>query len=793
MQFGHFDNKRKEYVITRPDTPRSWSNYLGSIEYGAIITNNAGGYSFWRSAARGRFTRIIFNNIPMDQPGRYFYIRDKESGDYWSSSWQPVSKPLEQYKTTCRHGTAYTIIDSNYSGILSESTYFVPLDRLYECWVLKITNESKKPRKLSVFTFVEFASEWNILADAFNQQYSQHIIDCGMTDGMISYVMHPNLAGDPADPNSRVINKHLFFGLVGVKASGFDTDRDIFLGPHRTYANPIVVEKGKCTGSRAYGDNGCGTFQIDIELSPKQSEEFAVVMGVGSAAYDGKKALAEFSSIDKVHDAFTKVKQKWHSRLGVLNVDSPDNDFNSMVNVWNPYNCLVTFAWSRAASLVYTGERDGLGYRDTVQDILGSLSAIPEETRERLELMITGQCSNGGAISLIKAFEHHPGKEKTPTHYRSDDCLWLFNTVPAYVKETGDLSFYEKVLPYADEGEDTVFGHLRRAIEFNLERSGSHGLPCGLGADWNDCLNLGVHGESVFVAFQLRYGLTVYAEIAEILGKPHEVVWANNHLKKLDENIQKYTWDGEWFIRALREDGRVIGRKIDPEGSIFLNAQSWGIISGAATTQQAKSAMNSVYKRMFSEYGLTLLEPPFKKVTDIYGGVVYPAGMKENASIFNHTQGWAVIAETILGCGDRAYEYYRAYMPSAFNNKSEIRQIEPYVHCQWTHSRHSRRFGAGRIPWLTGTAAWSYYAATQYILGIRPDYRGLRIDPCLPSKWKHIRVRRKFRGMDFNITINNGAKGKGVKRMRLNGEDVKDNLLLVDRCKKHNEVFVELY
>jgi cellobiose phosphorylase len=793
MQFGHFDNKRKEYVITRPDTPRSWSNYLGSIEYGAIITNNAGGYSFWRSAARGRFTRIIFNNIPMDQPGRYFYIRDKESGDYWSSSWQPVSKPLEQYKTTCRHGTAYTIIDSNYSGILSESTYFVPLDRLYECWVLKITNESKKPRKLSVFTFVEFASEWNILADAFNQQYSQHIIDCGMTDGMISYVMHPNLAGDPADPNSRVINKHLFFGLVGVKASGFDTDRDIFLGPHRTYANPIVVEKGKCTGSRAYGDNGCGTFQIDIELSPKQSEEFAVVMGVGSAAYDGKKALAEFSSIDKVHDAFTKVKQKWHSRLGVLNVDSPDNDFNSMVNVWNPYNCLVTFAWSRAASLVYTGERDGLGYRDTVQDILGSLSAIPEETRERLELMITGQCSNGGAISLIKAFEHHPGKEKTPTHYRSDDCLWLFNTVPAYVKETGDLSFYEKVLPYADEGEDTVFGHLRRAIEFNLERSGSHGLPCGLGADWNDCLNLGVHGESVFVAFQLRYGLTVYAEIAEILGKPHEVVWANNHLKKLDENIQKYTWDGEWFIRALREDGRVIGRKIDPEGSIFLNAQSWAIISGAATTQQAKSAMNSVYKRMFSEYGLTLLEPPFKKVIDIYGGVVYPAGMKENASIFNHTQGWAVIAETMLGCGDRAYEYYRAYMPSAFNNKSEIRQIEPYVHCQWTHSRHSRRFGAGRIPWLTGTAAWSYYAATQYILGIRPDYRGLRIDPCLPSKWKHIRMRRKFRGMDFNITINNGAKGKGVKRMRLNGEDVKDNLLLVDRCKKHNEVFVELY
>jgi cellobiose phosphorylase len=793
MQFGHFEDEKKEYVITRPDTPRSWSNYLGSLEYGAVITNNAGGYSFWRSAARGRFTRIIFNNVPMDQPGRYFYIRDKETGDYWSTSWQPVGKPLEKYRTTCCHGTAYTIINSDYGGINSESTYFVPLDRLFEFWVLKITNKSKKRRNLRVFTYAEFASEWNIYAEAFNQQYSQHIIDCGMTEGMISYVMHPNFAGDPADPNSRVIEKYIFLGLVGAKASGFDTDRNVFLGPYRTYANPVVVEKGKCTGSRAYGDTGCGTLQIDVELAPKQSKEFAVVLGVGSAAYDGKKALAEFGSMGKVHDAFEKLKQKWHSRLGVLNVDSPDDDFNSMVNVWNPYNCLLTFAWSRTASLVYTGERDGLSYRDTVQDILGSLSSIPEEARKRLELMITGQCSNGGAMALIKPFEHHPGKEETPTHYRSDDCQWLFNTVPAFVKETGDTSFYEKVLPYADKGEVTVFGHLRRAIEFNLERSGSHGLPYGLGADWNDCLNLGERGESVFVAFQIRYGLTVYAEIAEMLGKPDEVVWANNQLKRLDENIQKHTWDGEWFIRALREDGRVIGRKTEPEGSIFVNAQSWAVISGAATAQQAKSAMDSVYERMFSEYGLVMLEPPFRKVTDIYGGVVYPAGMKENASIFNHTQGWAVMAETILGRGDRAYEYFRAYMPAAFNKKAEIRQIEPYVHCQWTHSKYSRRFGAGRIPWLTGTAAWSYYAATQHILGIRPDYKGLRIDPCLPSKWKRIRVRRKFRGMDFDITIKNGAKGKGVKRMRLNGEDVAGSLLPVDRSKKQNKVLVELY
>ena len=434
-----------------------------------------------------------------------------------------------------------------------------------------------------------------------------------------------------------------------------------------------------------------------------------------------------------------------------------------------------------------------MGYRDTVQDMIGALSLIPDEARQRLELMITGQCSNGGAISIVKPFEHHPGKEKTPDQYRSDDCLWLFNAVPTYVKETGDTSFYEKVLPYADNGEDTILGHLRRAIEFNLNHSGSHGLPNALQADWNDCLSRGVEMESVFVAFQLHYAFVVYAEVAEMLNKPDEVSWAKDNLKKLDENIQKYTWDGEWFVRALREDGRIVGSKSESEGSIFLETQSWAILSGIATSQQAKTAMDSVYKRLFSEYGVMLLAPPFRKNTDIYGGVIFPAGTKENGSIFNHTQGWAVIAETMLGHNDRAYEYYRAYMPSAFNDKAEIRQVEPYVHCQWTHAKPSRRFGAGRIPWLSGTVSWSYYAATQYILGIRPDYKGLLIDPCLPSKWKQIHITRKFRGMDFNVKINNGSKGKGVKKLSLNGKDVKGNLLLVENCKKHNEVVVELY
>jgi len=409
--------------------------------------------------------------------------------------------------------------------------------------------------------------------------------------------------------------------------------------------------------------------------------------------------------------------------------------------------------------------------------------------------MITGQVSTGGAMRVVKQFAHNPGNEQPPEaeHYRSDDCLWLFNTIPAYVKETGDIDFYTKVLPYADKGKDTVLGHLRRAIEFNLERSGAHGLPCGLEADWNDCLKLGYHGESIFVTFQLRYGLKIYIDICTRLKFHKEIEWAEKKLAELDRNIQKHCWDGDWFIRAFREDGSIIGTKKDPEGSIFLNAQSWAVISGAATQEQAETAMQSVKDRLATEYGIMLCAPPFRK-TDyhVVRAVVLNEGHKENGGIFSHTQGWAVMAETMLGHAERAYEYYRNYMPAAYNTRAEIRQIEPYVHCQSTHSKYSRRFGASRLPWLSGTASWSYFSATQYILGIQPDYDGLKIDPCLPSDWKEIKVTRKFRGKDFNITIRNGKSGKGVKSLVLNGEKLAGNLIPGELFKAKNDVVLEL-
>jgi N,N'-diacetylchitobiose phosphorylase len=372
--------------------------------------------------------------------------------------------------------------------------------------------------------------------------------------------------------------------------------------------------------------------------------------------------------------------------------------------------------------------------------------------------------------------------------------LWLFNTIPAYVKETGDIAFFEKVLPYADEGEATVLGHIKRAIEFNLERSGAHGLPCGLYADWNDCLELGHHGETVFVAFQLRYALKTYIEICELLNKSDEKRWAQKHLEILDKNLQKHAWDGEWFIRAYRYDGMKFGSEENEEGSLWLNPQSWSVLSGHASPEQAKMVMKAVRERLATEYGIIIVDPPYEKTDHrVVKAPLFNKGMKENASIFSHTQGWAIIAETMLGNGDQAFNYYRAFMPAAYNTKAEIRQIEPYVNCQFTHSKHSPRFGASRLPWLTGAAAWSYYAAIQYILGIQPDYHGLRIDPCIPSSWKKFSVTRKFREKIFNIKVEN-KRGvpKGIKKMVVNGEEIADNLIPLEKMKDNNEIQVEM-
>ena len=796
MQFGFFDDDNKEYVITRPDTPKSWTNYLGSTEYGAIITNNAGGYSFYHSAAQGRFTRLRFNNIPMDQPGRYLYLRDQDNGDYWSASWQPVGKPLEEYKTECRHGTAYTTIRSEYSQIETTTNYFVPLGKTFECWWCRIRNNDSKPRKLRLFTYVEYANNWNVNQDLLNLQYSQYILSMSVVDGVIDQGTNVNMPVKPDDFQDNGQGRHTFLGVIGADISGYDTDRDVFLGAYRSYSNPVVVEQGQCNGSLATGDNGCGVLQIDIELQPGEERDLTVLMGIGSASVEGKAALDEFSRPGIIADALSEVKQHWQNRIRNLNSTTPDPEFNSLFNAWAPYNCLISYAWSRAASLVYTGERDGLGYRDTVQDMLGCMHSIPDEAVERLELMITGQASSGGAMPVVKPFAHTPGSEPAPdeSEYRSDDCLWLFNTVPAYVKETGDIAFYDKVLPYADCGKASVLAHLRRAIEFNLQRSGAHGLPCGLLADWNDTLELGHNGETVFVAFQLRFALQTYLEICRIKNLESEISWAEQELQRLDTQIEHYAWDGEWYLRAYRYDGFKFGSKENEEASIFLNPQSWAVFSGHAVNQRAEQVMQAVNRRLATEHGIMICDPPVTKMDpEVIRARLFNPGMKENAAIFCHTQGWAIIAETMLGHGDRAWQYFRAYMPSAYNSRAEIREIEPYVYCQSTHSKYSPRFGASRIPWLSGAATWAYTAASQYILGIRPEYNGLRIDPCIPSSWPGFSAQRVFRGKRFDIKVENpGGIQKGVRSINLNGKQLEGNLIPLEKAESENSVLVEL-
>ncbi|AFN75331.1 glycosyltransferase family 36 [Melioribacter roseus P3M-2] len=794
MKFGYFDDRKKEYVITRPDTPKSWSNYLGSTEYGAIITNNAGGYSFYKSAAQGRFTRLRFNSIPMDQPGRYFYIYDIDKKDFWSASWQPVGKPLEKFKSECRHGTAYTVIRSEYDDIVSETLYFVPLNKNYEYWHLKLTNRDTEKRKLRIFTYVEYANNWNIQQDMNNLQYSQFIIKMDVIDNIIDHGTNVFMPPRPDDFQYSDQARHTFLALSGSKITGFDTDREAFLGTYGNYSKPLALERGFCSNSIAVGDNGCGVLQTDIALNPGETKELTVVMGIGKAEEEGRKALQELSHPDKVYAEFRKLVDYWHNRLEGLTAETPDELFNSMFNTWNPYNCMITYSWSRAASLVYSGERDGLGYRDTVQDMLGVLHLIPDEARERLELMITGQTSTGGAMPVVKPFAHKPGCETRPDEreYRSDDCLWLFNTIPAYVKETGDVGFYNKILPYSDEGEDTVFMHLKRAIEFNLKRSGKHGLPCGLAADWNDCLQLGHDGESVFVAFQLRYALHTFIEISDLLGEHSEKQWALSHLNNLDENIKKYGWDGEWFLRAYRADGLKFGSKENDEASIFLNPQSWSIISRHVNQEEGIRIMDTVKNRLLTDYGLLICDPPVENTDpNVNKSRVFNKGMKENASIFNHTQGWAVIAEAILGRGNIAYDYYKRFMPARYNDTAEIREIEPYVYSQFTHSKYSPRYGASRLPWLTGTASWAYFAASQYILGLQPDYYGIKISPCIPSYWNKVSVKRIFRKKLLDITIlNNNKKECGVKQIILNGEKIESDFIPITKLKETNQITV---
>lgn len=792
MKYGYFDLSNKEYVITRPDTPAPWCNYLGSPEYGAIISNNAGGYSFVKSGANGRISRYRFNSN-MALPGRYIYIRDNDAADYWSASWQPVGKPLDSYKSTCRHGTAYTVISAEYTDISSDVTYYVPTGKTYEVWRAVIKNNSDKTRNLSLFGFVEFTNENNYEQDQVNLQYSLFISQTELQGNKIVQTISENSLTDC---------RQRFLGMVGANVTASCGDLSSFIGPYRTYSNPIAVETGRCDGVMNYNSNSCGALQTEITLQPGESREIIYIMGQKSPE-EADAIMTAYNKPGKVDAEVAELKKYWHEKLESFSVETPSEEFNNMINVWNAYQCFITFIWSRAASLIYCGLRNGYGYRDTVQDIQGIIHLDPEMAAEKIRFMLSAQVDNGGGLPLVK-FNHNAGHENTPDDpeyvketghpsYRADDALWLFPTIYKYVGESGNTAFYDEVIVYANGGEATVYDHLKNAIRFSMERLGDHKMPAGLHADWNDCLRLGKKGESTFVAFQLYYAMSMMHELAENRGDSEYAEYITKVQGDLSDALEK-CWDEDRFIRGIREDGVIVGAKKDPEANMWLNPQSWSVISGFASKEQADKAMRSVADILDTPYGAKLLEPPYKK--HYFDGAlmhIFNPDTKENGGIFSQSQGWLILAESLLGHGDAAFRYFMESSPAAMNDKAEIRVMEPYVHGQFTESKASPYAGRSHVHWLTGTASTVMVGCTEGICGMRPDADGLVISPSIPSEWDSFKMTKKFRGKLLNITVKNPDHVQsGVASMTVNGKAVQGCKLMAADMADVNDVEIVL-
>ena len=796
MKYGYFDLEHKEYVITRPDTPAAWSNYLGDPEYGAIITNNAAGYSFVKSGANGRICRFRFNSM-MALPGRYIYLTDKENMDFWSASWQPVGKPLEQYKCVCRHGTAYTVITAEYAGIQTETTYYVP--DTYEVWQCKITNKSDRPRKLAVTGFIEFTNESNYQQDQVNLQYTLFISRTSFDGGnrIIEHI-NENSGRDASGSN----HKERFFGVAGAPVASANGDLTAFIGPYRTYSNPIAVERGKCDGTMNYNSNACGALQSDIELAPGETKTLIYVFGQRNSA-EAAAILEKYADVSIADKEIEKLRAYWHEQLSHFEVETPSEEFNNMINVWNAYQCFITSIWSRAASLIYCGERNGYGYRDTVQDIQGIIHLNPEMALEKIRFMLSAQVDNGGGLPLVK-FNHNAGHENTPDDpeyvketghpsYRADDALWLFPTIVKYIGESGNQAFLDEVIVYANGGEDSVYNHLKRAINFSMERLGAHHMPAGLHADWNDCLRLGAKGESTFVAFQLYYAIREMMEMAKAKNDFEYLAYLEKTQAALTETLEK-CWDEDRFIRGIREDGTIVGAKKDPEANMWLNPQSWSVISRFASEEQAEKAMESVHSILNTPYGAKLLEPPY--VDHYFDGAlmhIFNPDTKENGGIFSQSQGWLILAESLLGHGDRAFEYFMESSPAAMNDKAEIRVMEPYVHGQFTESKRSPFAGRSHVHWLTGTASTVMVGCVEGICGMRTELNGLRIDPSIPAAWDGFKIHKAFRGKKLNINIQNPKHVQsGVKSMTVNGKQIEGNFLPADQLADVTEIEITL-
>ena len=795
MKYGFFDDKAREYVITNPRTPWPWINYLGTEDFFTLISNFAGGYSFYKDAKFRRITRYRYNNVPMDTGGKYFYIKDGET--IWSPGWKPVKTELDKYE--CRHGMNYTIIKGVKNDITAEVLFFVPLKTWAEIQKLTLTNNSKDTRKLKVFSLTEWCL-WNAASDMENFQRN---FSTGEVEIEGSVIYHKTEYKERRD--------HYAYYSVNVPINGFDTDRESFIGLYNGFESPQVVVEGKPGMSEAHGWSPIASHYLEIELKPGESKDFIFVLGYVENKQEekfeskgiinkkkAKETISRFDTVEKVDAALAELRKYWDNLLSVYTVNSGNDKLDRMVNIWNQYQCMITFCFSRSASFFESGIGRGMGFRDSNQDLIGFVHQIPERARERIIDIASTQLPDGGCYHQYQPLTKQ-GNNDIGGGF-NDDPLWLILGTISYIKETGDWTILDEKVPYDNKIKDAqpLFDHLKRSFYHVVHNLGPHKLPLIGRADWNDCLNLncfsnnpdesfqttenksGGQAESVFIAAMfILYG-EEFERLCRLMNKKSEADNIKKHVEAMKVAVDKSGWDGEWFIRAYDFFGKKVGSHENEEGKIFIESQGYSIMAGIGVNDgRAKKALDSVKKYLDCEHGIVLNNPAFTKYIIEYGEIsTYPKGYKENAGIFCHNNPWIMIAETAVGNGDRAFEYYSKIAPSYLEEVSDLHKTEPYVYSQMIAGKDAFKPGEAKNSWLTGTAAWNYYAITQYILGLRPDYNGLIVDPCIPKEWSGFSIIRKFRDAVYQISVTNPNKvSKGVKKLIVDGKELAGNTI----------------
>lgn len=800
VRYGYFDDENREYVITRPDTPLPWINYLGSEEFFGIITHTGGGYAFFKDARLRRIIRYRYNNAPLDQGGRFLYLGDEATGEFWSPTWQPVRTPLQNY--SCRHGLGYTIIASTYRGVEAETRYFVPRGESLEMWDLTLTNHRAEPVELSVFSAVEFCL-WDAYDDATNFQRNWSTGEVEV-EGEVIY--HKT--------GYRERRNHFAYFACSVPTAGFETQRKAFLGPYRGWERPRAVEEKRVGNSIAPGGAPIGAHHVRLKLNPGEVRRVIFLLGCYENPPDRKFDPPDSLRINKkavlpviqrylqpaeVDAAFQAVRRYWDDLLSHCRVQTPDEHTNRMVNIWNPYQCTVTFNLARSASLFESGIGRGIGFRDANQDLLGVVHLLPERARERLLDLAATQLADGGAFHQYQPLTKR-GNEGIGSKF-NDDPLWLVVSVAAYVKETGDLGILEEPVAFENRPgtEAPLYEHLRRSISYTLGRLGPHGLPLIGRADWNDCLNLntfsddpdesfqtarlredGKVAESVFIGGLFVLAAGEMAQLAEGLGRPEDAERFREGAEKMKGVVLEHGWDGAWFLRAYDAFGNKVGSRTCPEGQIFIEPQGICGMAGVGLDDgKVERALQSVNERLATAHGIMLHQPAYSRYHPHLGEISsYPPGYKENAGIFCHTNPWIMIAEARVGDGDRAHDCYLRINPSAREEISEVHRCEPYVYAQVIAGRDAPTHGEAKNSWLTGTAAWNYMAITQWILGIRPTYAGLLVDPCIPKSWDGFKVSRWFRDARYQIEVYNPCHvSRGVEYIEVDGKKIAGDVL----------------